>query len=72
MENDKWFSKESAMKVQVWFWYIQDNSKSSGSMGSKYCTSCNGKTGFSRTRKGMVIVFDMKFPHLMQIQPCTY
>ena len=39
--------------------YIQDNSNVDlRSMGSNYCTSCNGKTGFSRIRKGMVIIFD--------------
>ena len=44
--------------------YIQDNSNVDLRVyGVNYCTSCNGKTGFSRTRKEMAIVFDMKFPH---------
>ena len=29
------------------------------------------KTVFSRTEKGNAIVFEMKFPCKMEIQPCT-
>jgi hypothetical protein len=58
-KNQQWKCKYDFDK------YIQDNSNVDlrVRMGFNYCTSCNGKTGFSRTRKGMVIVFDMKFPH---------